>query len=400
MIGDLSLIRALGRRGIPVAVATSAPGSIPTLSRYAREVVRTPDVVEDPEGLVDALVTWARHKPEPPVLFYQGDHDLLALSRRRESLHPHLRCVLPAEELVEDLVDKLRFAELAARLSLPVPETRTLRRGSGLVHDASRWDHFPCVLKPAFRSHWFGSPLQLLAVGSNQKAIRVESAGELRRLLPLLESHDTDFVLQAAVEGGEDRIVSYHAYVRASGEVVLDFTGRKLRTSPRRYGLSTCVEITADAELRTLGRSIVDRLGFTGVLKMDFKRDGRDRPYLLEINPRFNLWHHPATVAGACLPELVYKDLVEPGSVRAPKSIRAGVRWVTLRDDFRGLTEYRRAGELTFAGWLKDVATADVNEDFVFRDPVPGFVELFGVARRKLSRLGVRRGPAREPEVA
>src|SRR5262245_5435416 len=128
VIGDLSLVRALGRRRIPVAVATADPDSSLTRSRYCDSVVPTPSFVDDPEGGVRAIVAWARKQAVPPVLFYQGDHDLLAVSRLRDQLLPHLRCLLPSVDLVEDLVDKLRFAALAERLSLPVPATLTLRR--------------------------------------------------------------------------------------------------------------------------------------------------------------------------------------------------------------------------------------------------------------------------------
>src|SRR4030095_523869 len=112
--------------------------------------------------------------------------------------------------------------------------------------------------------------LQACATGT-QKALRVENRQELLALVPLIEAHETSLVLQAAMQGGEDRIVSYHAYVRPSGEVVTEFTGRKVRTSPRRYGVSTCVEITDDPRLKRLGRELMERLEFSGVLKIDFK---------------------------------------------------------------------------------------------------------------------------------
>ena len=94
------------------------------------------------------------------------------------------------------------------------------------------------------------------------------------------------FLIQASVEGGEENILSYHAYVRPSGEIVAEFTGRKIRTAPKVYGRSTYVEITDDREVRDLGRATVAKLGFSGVLKIDFKRDRRDnRLYMLEIIP-------------------------------------------------------------------------------------------------------------------
>ena len=228
----------------------------------------------------------------------------------------------------------------------------------------------------------------MAAIGTTQKALRIESRGEMERLLPLLATHETDFIVQAAIEGGEERILSYHAYVRPGGVVVAEFTGKKVRTSPRRYGVSTYVEITDDPTLRQLGRRLLERLGFCGVLKMDFKQDERDaRLYLLEINPRFNLWHHPAAVAGLCLPELFYQDCIEPGSARAPGSMRVGVRWMSLREDRRALNEYRAAGEISLARWFLQIVTADVNEDFNLRDPLPGLAELAGAAKRKLGRM-------------
>ena len=67
---------------------------------------------------------------------------------------------------------------------------------------------------------------------------------------------------------------------------------------------------------------VVARLGFRGVIKLDFKEDERDGClYLLEANPRFNLWHHPGAIAGVNLPALVYSDLVSPGSAR-PAELR------------------------------------------------------------------------------
>jgi D-aspartate ligase len=368
VVGDLSLVRALGRGGLPVALAAaSEPDSRIGLSRYCVAVVRTPSWVDQPDAALAALVAWAGGEREAPVLFYQGDHDLLALSRGRERLAPHLRCLLPPAALVEDLVDKLRFAALAQRQRLPVPVTLDLQRRSGL--------RFPCVLKPATRSPRFA---QLAAC---QKAVRIESAAGLERLLPLLEGCKIDFVLQEAIEGGEQRVVSYHAYIRPGGELMAEFTGRKIRTSPPVYGMSTYVEITDDPEVRRLGRSVLERIGFSGVAKIDFKRDARtERLHLLEINPRFNLWHHAGAAAGVSIPALVYRDCVEPGSARPAGPARPGVRWMNARDDWR-------AFDGSHARWLAEMLTCHVNESLLWRDPLPAADDVRGIVARKLAKL-------------
>jgi predicted ATP-grasp superfamily ATP-dependent carboligase len=371
VVGDLSLVRALGRSGIPVALAATEPDSRVALSRYCAAVVRTPSWVDDPGAALGALIAWASAEREAPVLFYQGDHDLLAVSRGRARLAPHLRCVLPPGELVEDLVDKLRFTALAEQHRLPVPLTLNLQRGSEL----RGWDRFPCVLKPSTRSRRF------VQLAECQKALRVESAAELERLLPLIDGYETGFVVQEAIAGGEERIVSYHAYIRPGGEVMGEFTGRKLRTAPRLYGFSTYVEITDDAEVRRLGRSVLEAIGFSGVAKVDFKRDARtERLYVLEINPRFNLWHHAGAAAGVSIPALVYRDCVEPGSARRAGQARAGVRWMNARDDWRAFNG-------SYARWVGELLTVHVNESLFLRDPLPAVDDLRGIVGRKLAKV-------------
>jgi predicted ATP-grasp superfamily ATP-dependent carboligase len=386
VIGNISMVRALGRSRIPVAVAGPEQHPEAARSRYCREVVVTPSWVDEPDAAIDAVLAWARRQPTPPVLVYQGDHDLLAISRARGRLGDAVRVVLPSFELVEALVDKLAFASLAAELGLPVPATRILHRDDPVP--PPDWDAYPCVLKPASRGHWFDSELVAGMAQEDQKAIRIESRSELERFAPLIRAHETDFVLQREVAGGEDNILSYHAYVRRGGEVVGDFTGRKVRTYPRRYGSSTCVEITDDPAVRRLGREVLDQLSFTGVVKVDFKRDDRTGELLLlELNPRFNLWHHPGTVAGVGIPKLVYDDLTGAPATSPCGRPRPGVRWVNPRPDLLAVREAGPHADLSRLRWLAEVLSSDVNEGFSLRDPLPGLVDLAQTVRRKLRRL-------------
>jgi D-aspartate ligase len=386
VIGDLSLVRALGRAGVPVVAATTQADDISARSRYVRRQLVLPSIVREADDAVSALTEFARTCDVPPVLFYQGDHDLLLVSRARDILAGYFRFILPDPTLVEDLVDKLRFAELARARQLPVPRTLALRRGNDLRTELAEWDLFPCVLKPANRVSWMASQVRERHGTVEGKALRLMSRRDLDELLPLMENEPSDFVLQDAIEGGEERVLSYHAYVRPSGEVVAEFTGRKVRTAPRLYGQSSCVEVTDDDEVKRAGRAIVQRLDFTGVIKLDFKSDSRDnRLYLLEGNPRFNLWHHPGALAGVNLPYLVYCDLTAQRSRRRFRS-RPGVRWMAARRDLRAAREYRAQGELSLAAWLWQRLRVDVDEDFSWRDPAPALIGVWRTLRQRLGR--------------
>jgi D-aspartate ligase len=381
VIGDISMVRALGIRGLPVAVVTQAPQAKCTLSRFCVSVVNTPSWNLEPDAAVDALIAWGKGQASRPVLFYQGDYDLLAVSRARERLARHFRFVLPDKELVEDLVDKLRFASLARTAALPVPYTCVLPQGTNAANVLRRWRRFPCVFKPSIRNQRY----ELMS--SHRKALRIESRADLAQALRWAETEGGGFVVQDCVEGGEENVLSYHAYVRPGGEIVAEFTGRKIRTSPRTYGRSTYLEITHDPEMLALGRTTIEKLQFSGVLKIDCKRDVRNRQlYMLEINPRFNLWHHPGTVAGVAIPEAVYLDCVTTNAVKRLPPARKGVRWMVPLSDAKALSEYRAAGELSRARWLIQLLTADVNEGFQITDPLPLLADVGRLIKRMNGR--------------
>jgi predicted ATP-grasp superfamily ATP-dependent carboligase len=382
LIGDISMVRALGKSKIPVAVASSDINAKGCRSRYCREVILIPDGRGKPRLVVDTLLEWGRKQKGRSVLFYQGDEDLLMVSRNRHRLAESFRFVLPAPELVENLVHKVRFYDLATTVGLPVPQTAELRTDRSINLVLREWNVFPCVLKPILRTQNWHAGIQ-----GNNKAIYIQDWRALELWLKRLKATHQEVVAQFAVPGGEENILSYHAYVRESGIIAAEFTGRKIRTSPRKFGRSTYLEITDDEEICDLGREIIDKISFTGVLKIDFKRDAIDnKVYVLEINPRFNLWHHPATVAGVSIPEAVYWDCVEPGNSLDYSRVETGVRWMVPRSDNRSFEEYKVNEKLTRRRWLYQVGTAAVNEGFQVSDPLPAILDLADILKSKIAR--------------
>jgi predicted ATP-grasp superfamily ATP-dependent carboligase len=374
VLGDMDLVRPLGLAGIRCAVV-ARDGEPTRYSRFTAAAIDWLDAWTEPERLVERLVDFARGQAEKPVLFYEEDRHLLLLSRSRERLAEYFRFVVAEAELVEDLVDKERFRVLAERLALPVPPCRRIRPAEQApdVVDLP----FPVILKPLTRRSEVWEPLSRGA-----KALRVDSPAALRELWPRLAEAGLDLLAQQLIPGGEERIESYHVYVNDSGETAGEFTGRKVRTYPAEYGISTALEITRQDDVLVLGRALVRRMGLTGVAKLDFKRAPDGRLYLLEVNPRFNLWHHPGAVAGVNLPALVYADLTGGARPRA-MSVRAGVRWSYPWHDWSAA---RRQG-ISAHQWLAWTLGARAKSAVALDDPLPF---LRGVLLRKL----LKRRPA------
>lgn len=359
VLGDMDIVRPLAMAGIRSWVAASSERP-PRYSRFVEGVIERADPWREPEELVARLLSFAQTQPTAPVLFYEDDGYLAVISRFRRRLAEHFRFVIPDADLVEDLMDKARFLDLAAKLDLPVPASRHLvPETDDLELDLD----FPVIIKPLTRDDrnegW-------VTIGGSAKAIRVDTPEDFRRHIPYLRNAGIPLLAQSLVPGPETAVESYHVYAEQGGNVVAEFTGKKIRTLPSEFGYSTALTTTDAPDVLELGREIVGRLRLSGVAKLDLKRDRDGKLYLLEVNPRFTLWNHLGARAGVNLPELVYRDLVgmERDQVRHAS---AGVTWCDVPKDLRAAV----AASIPLMTWARWVASSDIKTDFAWDDPVP-----------------------------
>ena len=353
VMGYLDLAVPLHAVGAPVTII-GAPTRPERFSRYVSGWLDDPRPDED--ALVMTVLADAAGRPGPSVLFYQADDDLLLISRRRDELAPALRFVVPEAGLVERLVDKAAFQELATQAELPVPRGQVLDLTRPVLDPRLT---FPLLVKPLRREKCWD-------VATPAKAAIVRHQGELDALVELLHVQHPQVIVQQPVPGPETLLESYHVYVDSSGSVAAEFTGRKVRTYPMALGHSTAV-VTSDApDVVRLGREIVEALDLRGVAKLDFKRDADGRLWLLEVNPRFNMWHNVGAAAGVNIPAVVWADLV--GLPRPPMTpARPGVAWCRVERDYLAAREEG----MNMWTWLRWTAAAETKTPLDFSDPVP-----------------------------
>ncbi|MCW2600023.1 MAG: putative ATP-dependent carboligase, ATP-grasp superfamily [Frankiales bacterium] len=349
---NMDMAHALRATGARVTVV----GGRHTPARFSRYDFRwRADPRPGDARLVGRLIELAAARPA--ALFYETDRDLLFVSRNRHLLGDGLRLVLPPAGLIEQLVDKGAFEALAQRLDLCVPPSWVIRTG----RPRRALDvQFPVLVKPCMRDAlWAGR-------AHGQKAFVVHDAAQLDEFLGGLAGTYDTVVVQTYVPGSETRVESYHVYINAAGHIAAEFTGRKIRTCPSENGFSTALITTDSADVRELGRSVVRALNLVGVAKLDFKRDPDGKLWLLEVNPRFNLWHRIGAKAGVNIPQIVMADLC--GRPRPPTpAARPGVAWCHVPKD---LLAAREAG-LTCRQWLSWARKCDTTTGLDVTDPLP-----------------------------
>lgn len=170
-----------------------------------------------------------------------------------------------------------------------------------------------------------------------------------------------EIVIQEYVSGDDRHIGSFHAFADEAGRILDWFVGRKIRTYPALTGESTFLELAQDEALEALGRRVAEALPLRGVFKIDVKRDARTgRLYLLEVNARFNLWHHLGAANGVNLPRTAYDYLLYGARPAAPGRYSTTHRWIHLRGDWHAYRDLAARGELRFARWLGSITEKPV----------------------------------------
>ena len=368
VVGDADLVHALGLAGIRCTLASppDEPG------RWSRHVDAWID--DERTGLIDRLEHAARGLAEPPVLHVERDWAVRFVARHRARLSEFCRFLVAEDDLLDRLLNKDGFVRLAGDLGLPVPR--------GIVADPAALAgpdalaiRPPLLVKPTSReARWF-------EFAGWQKAIGAADEPAWSRLRRELAAAGLEVIVQELVPGGEDRIESYHVYVDRQGRTAGEFTGRKIRTRPAAFGVSTALVTTDSPDTLATGREVIAALGLRGAAKADFKRAPDGRLHLLEVNPRLSLWANVGAAAGVNLAALAHADLTGRGGSQTASRARPGVTWCDPRPDRLAA---RDAG-VPLRRWLRWLAACDARSGFAFDDPMP-------VLRGKVwPRLGARR---------
>lgn len=372
VLGGVSLLRAFAMARIPVVLGTQRD-DIALWSRLPRGRFLLPSPAAAPDDAMAALLcagaALAAGVGKRVPLVYGSDDWLPLIYRHRALLEPHFLFLASDAPLGEALLDKERFQALARERGLPVP--------AGFAWDESpdgelRRHGGPLFVKPRSKAHWKDSAVFQELLRSRGKGLVYSGADALladERLRALKDA----ITIQEYVPGGDGRLYSFHGFADPDGRILAGFVGRKIRTYPATAGESCFIEMARFDRAATVGGDIVRALGLKGPFKMDFKQDERDgRLFLLEVNARFNLWHHLGAANGVNLPEVAYRWLVEGAEPRAYQEYRTRTKWLHLALDYKNYRERRAAGATSFVAWLVSVAfTRKVHAVFHWSDPGP-----------------------------
>jgi predicted ATP-grasp superfamily ATP-dependent carboligase len=369
---DLGLVRSLGFAGIRVHLLTSGPASVTAQSRYVTQTHAFPHSSASDAERVARIRAVAKSLSARPVLLASGDRTVRFLSRCRDQFADVVDHDLPDERTVNNCLDKSRFARVAARLSLPVPQTWIPRNLAAMQTLAPRLE-YPVFVKPIHGDAAASLPHEIRRTG---KGWQVKSAAELLASYRLFAQHGmTKLVIQEYVPGPDSELASVHMYVDASGRMVGSFTGMKARAWPPDAGVATAVTSRRNERLVTAAADIMRKMRYSGFAILQFKRDPRHDEYrLIEINCRYGTWTELPSRCGCNFPVAAYAAITKQPI--PPIVQREGASWLDFSRDFSALTSYRRTGAWTWATYLRSLSSVRCWAFFALDDPAPFFWQL------------------------
>jgi len=371
LLGGLNLLRPLGFAGIPTIAGSQDPDEPALVSRYCTGRFLLPPFKNQQAAAETLLVVGDRlveRLGRRVPLFYGSDDELHLIHAYREALSQRYLLLLNEPDIGRALLDKDRFEALAHERGLRVPRTLSW---NGASADTLRSAAGPVLVKPKVKVNWAESPIFLRLFGGNGKAMIFENSRKVMES-PLVNLLRDQLTFQEYVPGDDSNLWSFHGVADENGMLLAWFVGRKLRTFPSLTGMSTYLELAHDDEIARVGHYTVSQLKLKGAFKIDIKKDERDgKGYLLEINARYNLWHHMAARNGLNLPQTAYNYLVHRARP-ASSAYRTTYRWLYLRHDYQAFRELASRGEMSLAGWLLSLLfTRKVYDLFTWTDPLP-----------------------------
>ncbi|MBC7791316.1 MAG: hypothetical protein H7Z74_15320 [Anaerolineae bacterium] len=375
-INGLGLVRALGARGIPVAVIATKPFDIAHRSRWVTEHAMIDGLEHSAEPLISLLERRAAGW-KGWLVIPTNDEAMGALARHHDRLSSTYRLACPEWESARYFLDKAEMLDVARAIGIPSPHCYGSAQESML---GDREVRFPVVIKPT-------SGYRFIA-RFGAKLFVANTRDELGEAIARLSQANLRAQVFDLIPGEDHRIYAYCTYINARNEPCGGLTIRKLRQGPPFFGSARVAEVVADVPvLREMTIEFLSRTGFRGVAAAEFKLDPRDGSYrFMEVNGRSVVYNGLLCKAGMDVAGLLWADYATGASELVRPNNWPGV-WADLHSDLLYSFLYRRHDPISIRRFLAPYGRPTIDAVWSVSDPAPSIAQWRWSVRRGFEAL-------------
>ena len=322
------------------------------------------------ETLIASLVSLGKSLDQKAVLVPCRDPSVFVISRFRKELEPYYHFLLPDHSVVETLIDKVGFSNLASSGGFRIPKTFVLQN-SAEAENAANELNYPCVMKPGIKTDEWEK-------ATTKKVFKVFSREEFIEAYEKFKYFSETLIAQEWVEGKDTNLYSCNCYFDRSSEPVVAFVARKIRQWPPHVGQTSLGEECRDDVVLNESIRFFKEVGFVGLGYLEIKKDEASGEYYF-IEPNIGRPTGRSALAEACGVELLYSmycDLVGLPLPQDRQQKYLGIKWISLITDLLSALQLWRSGELTVREWFKSVRGKKYYAIWSLRDPKPFFGQI------------------------
>ncbi len=249
---------------------------------------------------------------EPVILIACGDGYAELLSKHKEELSKVFIVPYIDYDLLEKLISKEGFYEVAEEYGLPYPKTKIITMDdykSGKYTDVPF--QFPVELKPEDPVSWLNCQFE-----GRKKTFTIHDENEFKDIVGKIytNGYTEDLILQDFIPGDDSNMRTLNAYVDKNHQVKMMCLGHPLLEDPTPQSIGNYMTILPayDEGLYEQVQAFLEKLNYTGMANFDIKYDTRDGQYkFFEINLRQGRSSFYVTLNGYNLAKWYIDDYVE-----------------------------------------------------------------------------------------
>ncbi len=374
----LGFVRSLGKRGIPVIVA-SIEQSIRLRSRYCLEAFH----IHGESSLLAFIAELGENMPHKGVMIPTSDADVLFMSRNRSHISRYFFFALPDITMLETLANKRTQYEFALDSGILIPQTFSPESPQDILKIADKIE-YPCIIKPVY-SHVWHNYHKRVGMKGWEKLAEVSSPQELHNTYCSMADAGVELLIQERIPGDDTQLYSFYTYLNQEAEPLTTFVLRKQRQWPPLYGCGSSSVTCKNEDVVALGLKLLQKAKYHGLANLEFKLDSRDGEYkLMEINVRCGNRVRLAVDAGVDIPYIAYKDMLGK-AVTPVNTYHLDMQWIDLIGDFRAFLYYRKIGKVHFGQWVRSVIASRSHAYFSWDDPIPFLLHIKQVTMKAAS---------------
>lgn len=292
--------RCLGEHGVEVITGDNLYVAASNFSFYSKGFFVYPDPDKDPAGFIDKLVqVCKKHQADDTDLVLMPLHtDSFIVAANQERFEGLAKLALPERSKIDLLGNKASLAKFCNEHNINTPKTVVIDKVDDFPALAKRFP-YPAFLKISDSNASVG----LHKVNNAEDAIKFlhQDVKKFNLIGPALA------ILQQAVPG-EDYCSTF---LFEHGEIRALMTYHNILDYPRKSGMGALRETVDAAAMENIGARLLELVGWHGVAEIDFRWDGVNPPYLIEVNPRFWGGLGQSIESGVDYPYLLFRMAVD-----------------------------------------------------------------------------------------